>query len=526
MHNLLTDPLIRAADHDGAQSALSLPQCLAGLTTGAIADFPALRPHQRHAWHAFLVQLAALALHGAGRADPPENAAEWTALLRALTPDHADDAPWRLVTEDAAKPAFLQPPAPKGFAEYKREIAAADDLDLLVTSKNHDVKQAIVAEGAPEDWLFALVSLQTMAGFLGAGNYGVARMNGGFSARPCLGLAPAEGGIAAHVRADLRRMLAGRDALLAARADFRAKGGHALLWTIPWDGGASLDLRDLDPWFIELCRRVRLFAQDGRMAARAAPSKAARIAAKELRGNLGDFWTPIRTKDSAAYSVSDGGFPYGRLKRLFLEEDEFAPPPAMRADAGGAWRLVARGVAGGQGKTEGYYERTDIILHEQVARALFGPKRASLAMIAQAQLAEIEAVTAALRFGVAVAASGGKDAADLDKNDRAHAGPWAKQLDARADALFFSALQDRFLAEGEAAKDKAQADFVLALAGAARDILRAAAEAVPCRAQWRPRAVARAELAFEGRLRGDKSAVAEIIRTAEAAKKQEVSDAA
>ena len=30
------------------------------------------------------------------------------------------------------------------------------------------------------------------------------------------------------------------------------------------------------------------------------------------------------------------------------------------SDEGERWRLVARGVAAGQGKTEGYHERTDI----------------------------------------------------------------------------------------------------------------------------------------------------------------------
>ncbi len=73
-------------------------------------------------------------------------------------------------------------------------------------------------------------------------------MNGGFSARPCLGLAPADGGLGAHLFHDLCRMLAGRAALLEDYPDyFDPENGLALLWLEPWDGRKSLDLRRLDP---------------------------------------------------------------------------------------------------------------------------------------------------------------------------------------------------------------------------------------------------------------------------------------
>ena len=127
-------------------------------------------------------------------------------------------------------------------------MATPDDLDILVTAKNHDVKQAVALGCAPDDWMLALVDLQTMAGFLGAGNYGIARMNGGFSARPCLGLAPAD---AWTRRASVQRHAA--DAGWARVAAGRPSGlfrirrtGLALLWLEPWDGRTSLDLRELE----------------------------------------------------------------------------------------------------------------------------------------------------------------------------------------------------------------------------------------------------------------------------------------
>ena len=183
--NLLTNNLISTSTTE----RLSLPGLLAAMARGEVAGFPALRPHQRPAWHMFLVQLAALALWSAKREDLPGDAAEWTDLLRALTPNHMDDCPWRMVVEDDAQPAFLQPQAPAGLKWSL--VPTPDALDLLITARNHDIKQSVARHVELEDWLFALVSLQTSAGYDGAGNYGIARMNGGSSSRPMMGLVPA-----------------------------------------------------------------------------------------------------------------------------------------------------------------------------------------------------------------------------------------------------------------------------------------------------------------------------------------------
>ena len=80
--------------------------------------------------------------------------------MRDLTPGFAADEPWQLVVEDWTQPAFLQPPVPDGVT-LANPVPTPDALDLLITSKNHDLKQAVARQGQPEDWLFALVSLQT-----------------------------------------------------------------------------------------------------------------------------------------------------------------------------------------------------------------------------------------------------------------------------------------------------------------------------------------------------------------------------
>lgn len=107
--NLLDEPLIRVRDLGGQPQRLTLPQLLVALGRDAVRDSPALRPHQRHPWHALLVQLAALALHAADEDRPWDEANDWRAALLALTPDHPDGCAFCLVAPHD-RPAFLQPP--------------------------------------------------------------------------------------------------------------------------------------------------------------------------------------------------------------------------------------------------------------------------------------------------------------------------------------------------------------------------------------------------------------------------------
>ena len=508
MHNLLTDPLIRGRLDDGTSAILSLPDVYEALAADRIAAFSGLRPHQRHAWHAFLAQLGVIAVQRSGGARLPREAGEWYVLFQSLTSGFSADEPWRLIVDDTTQPAFMQCPTPNGLEQYRKRKTTPDDLDILVTAKNHDVKQAVAVGAAPDDWMLALVDLQTMAGQLGAGNYPIARMNGGYSARPCLGLAPADGGLGAHLFNDMQGMLDARTALLDSHQDyFDPEDGLALLWLEPWDGTTSLDLRELDPYFIEVCRRVRLQVENRGIVACTAASKVPRVAAKDAHGNVGDFWTPVGAKDSTALSLSNVGFRYDRLAKL-LFGDSYRLPSAMRVDATrpGHWKVVARGVAGGQGKTDGYHERSDIAFDDRTTSALSRREgRDALALISEAQMEEIREVERALRFGIAVAASGGKPPEDLTKADRMHANPYARRLDEAADAAFFGSLDRRFVAAGDDEKAAARVEFVRDLIGTARALLEEAIGAVPCPAVWRYRAQARATSAFHSRLRRPQS---------------------
>jgi CRISPR system Cascade subunit CasA len=107
----------------------------------------------------FLVQLAALAQWTGGQDDPLLDEPAWRDLLLALTSGDAE--PWALIGPED-KSAFLQPAAPEGL--NWTDVTTPDALDLLITSRNHDLKQQIARAAEPEDWVFALVSLQTSEG--------------------------------------------------------------------------------------------------------------------------------------------------------------------------------------------------------------------------------------------------------------------------------------------------------------------------------------------------------------------------
>ena len=67
----------------------------------------------------------------------------------------------------------------------------------------------------------------------------------------------------------------------------KADRGIGLVWLQPWDGSEQIPFSDLDPLYIEVCRRVRLQNAKGRLHAVAATSKKPRIAAGELKVKIG-----------------------------------------------------------------------------------------------------------------------------------------------------------------------------------------------------------------------------------------------
>ena len=505
MANLLADPLIRATTGAQADSRLSLPEVFAALLQDHVEAFPALRPHQRHAWHAFLVQLGAIALLEAALTEPPRSADAWQCILRALTADHHSDEPWHLVVDDITRPAFMQPPARSQAdrAAYKATVSTPDQLDMLVTSKNHDLKSAVASQADVDDWIFALICLQTMEGFSGAGNYGISRMNGGLGCRPAFSLTPSVRP-GAHVRRDITVLLEKRRSIEQEYA--LTENGVSLLWALPWSGAKaeSLTFGDLHPFYIEVCRRIRLRCGNPLTAVRAT-SRAPRIAAKALNGRTGDPWTPVSAKDSKSLTLATGGFTYKRTAEYLLSAD-WKPPPLLeptlseRSSREPMW-LVARAMVRGQGRTEGYHER-HVPLRPEAQRVIGQAGGSELGDIARERIEDVRRTQRILRHAVWTFAAGGKTDSVSDET-RAQANPWANRLDDAVNAGFFDGLQEEFEADSQANRRHIRRDWQCGVIRVARDLLRQAQAALPCPAIHRYRARVRADSVFEGRIRGN-----------------------
>ena len=511
MHNILTEPLIRADIGGGAVARMSLPQVYEALVADEVEAFPALRPHQRHAWHAWLAQLGAMAMHKAGVGEPPGDADGWRGLLRGMTAgEWPGDEPWELVVDDIAAPAFMQPAASSGdrLADYKPDARTPDKLDMLVTSKNHDLKMAIGLDAGLDDWIFALVSLQTMAGYDGAGNHGISRMNGGLGNRPGFSLAPSER-VGAHVRRDMTALASG----------FIPKGapsdaGATLLWTRAWDGGRAeaLTIDQLNPLCIEVCRRIRLRRTEEGEGLRAirATSKGARIEAKAIKGVTGDPWTPVDRKNGKALTLGAGGFNYKRVAQ-YLTGDDWELPKLCEATesergSGDTMRLVARAMVRGQGKTEGYYERVIPVRKKMQTAMMRGAgDRDELGEIADGRIVEVGKVQRILSHAIQVFAAGG-DADGLSAEHRRLAQPWLNRLDEVVDADFFDALQVELEADDADERKRIRKEWLMngrdGVVDRARDTLREAQGALPCAAIRRYKAQVRSDGMFEGRIRG------------------------
>jgi CRISPR system Cascade subunit CasA len=499
-YSLLEEPLIRyrtAPDRCTVQA--SLPQLLAALASDEVGDFPALRPHQRHPWHTFLTQLAALAMHRAGQPEVWTDAGAWRAALLALTPDDADGAAWCLVSPPD-RPALLQAPVPGGrIDDWKSRCEAADELDMLVTSKNHDLKAARMQRAEAEDWLYALLSVQTQEGFLGAGNYGISRMNGGFASRPGIGIA-ARGHWGLRWRRDVAVLLASR-ARTAETRGLNDETGLALVWLTPWDGLSSLAFSALDPFYIEICRRIRLVVHDGRIAALGTSTKAARISAKELNGVTGDVWTPVDIEAGKALTITAQGFTYKLMAEL-LFGNKYQGGAAQDPDGPGErCQLIAQGLTRGQGKTEGYHERR-VPISPKMRSMLLRQQSNLLAHLSTQRIEAIGEVRKILWLALTVLFNNGTPGKESSDSVKDKASRFSRPFELAEDTRFFVDLNEEIEADDPDAQRLA---WLLGLVERAATILRTAFDAGPRSAMQRYRAQAAALSRFHGALRGEKS---------------------
>ena len=378
-NNLLMDAWLTIINRQGNKLKVSLSELFPALERNEVAGFAGLLPHQSGPFHVFLVQLACHALETSGGgehlpAPTPEepwkmlgqhSPDEWREMIRGIVPDYAlkypNDEPWCLVVDDLNKPAFLQCPVPdKKFATSKSFVSHPDDLDLLISSKNFDIKSSAFKEAQTEDWVFALLSLQTNSGFLGRGNYGCARQNGGWAQRPIFMLQSSSSPGARWGR-DARVILSckGSDVEVLYRV-CQDLGHKRLLWLDAWDGTTSYELPSLHPLFIEVSRRVRAIRKNGNVVFKKAPSACARIDVGQTGGNLGDPWEPI-VSDAKGTRVFSSSLNYANIAKIICGEETIRQNLLLRfhrgIDSKQGQKLWCSALVKGQGKTEGYFER-------------------------------------------------------------------------------------------------------------------------------------------------------------------------
>lgn len=492
-YNLLTEPLLSVRMPDGTRADSCLPVVLAQLCAGEDLELAALQAHQQHAVYAFLVQLAAILFHhGKLPAPQPANApTEDTlrSLLRSLGGDR--DEPFCLFVSELGQPAFMQPPVPEGKLDaYKNERARPDELDVLATAKNLDVKKSRISRPRPEHWVYALVSLQTTQGFTGRANYGISRMNGGFGSRPYIALSPTQRMGARFLR-DVRLWLARRSELLEAYG--YDDNGPALLWMTAWNGVDQVSFRTCDPFYIEICRRVRLTLEGNSLRGFQGLSETERLGAKEAQGKTGDLWTPVKHAAGKAFTASDSGLRYDVVQELLLSGDYESPAcvlnneeAAMPAD----WTFIGRVLVRGN-KTEGLHERVFPVPVKVRKRLARKEERDQLRARAQTQMQRTSDVQRKVLYPALMTLfAAGEDARGPARDRRL--GRFTDFYTSMVDAEFFKELWDSLdlpLVDAQIRWDKCLRSFALAA-------LEEAIRSTPLPAARREKAIARAEIAL------------------------------
>jgi CRISPR system Cascade subunit CasA len=213
---------------------------------------------------------------------------------------------------------------------------------------------------------------------------------------------------------DALALLATRNTLLQQPYPY-SQNGKVLLWIYPWDGTGTLALSSLDPFFIEIARRVRLRVNAEGIQAYTSGSAAHFIAADQLAGNLGDAWIPITQRTNGALTVPESGLTSELLRNLIFGEG-YTQAAMQHADssAAGGW-FSASVLVRGQGKTDGFHSAT-IRIPARPRVALFGGGAAHdrLALLSKRGLDTAAVVRKALRNAMFLLMEGGPEKINYD----------------------------------------------------------------------------------------------------------------
>ena len=119
---------------------------------------------------------------------------------------------------------------------------------------------------------------------------------------------------------EIKKLLEYRPSLLAGPWNYADKG-IVFTWVHPWDLTTSLSSGELDPFFIEISRAIRLTKCKQSIAAFGASTKPkvlAKSVRSEIKGRLGDPWIPIDIEKGAALNIQKEGFTPKKLRDLIF----------------------------------------------------------------------------------------------------------------------------------------------------------------------------------------------------------------
>jgi len=426
--NFLLDQLIPVISRDGVNKYVSIPELLSGLGSNSIKEISDVKAFQRPAVHQFFVQLSVLALEKAGKKNIEFLPEEWKAMILDLAPVHAFD----IYSDDPTKAAFLQPPIdPKAYVSARKATdkhkLCADELTVLIQTKNHSYKYSVSPNGSAWEWACSLIEVQTMSGYEGSGLYGSVRLNGAYGTRFLAGLY-GDMDASSMWRRDVSVILKNLPKIREKYVFFSScSAAKSLLWIEPWlTDGQQMEFSDLHPMFIDVSRRLRLFVNDNGYRALYTTSKTKRIndllggqKEDDRKGNVGDPWLPVRKNKDGYSAVTYKTLGLRNTAAIVLGTtslDTVTKPLLMTAPLVGEQTpfFYIAGLIGGQGKTAGFHEITLPTSSEYVSLEMSAAAYEKIAANADEMLKDVDVATKALRLAIFVAAQNGPDEINFD----------------------------------------------------------------------------------------------------------------
>lgn len=427
--NLLTDAIIPIVSRDKSRQLVSIPELLSAMGKSEVIEISSVKTFQRPAVHQFFVHLAVVALDRAGTTSIEHSADEWRSMILHLAPLHAFD----IYSDNPAQAAFLQPPIdPKAYEVARKKTEkhklCADELTVLIQTKNHSYKYSVSPNGSAWEWACSLIEVQTMSGYEGSGLYGSVRLNGAYGTRFLAGL---YGSMHASymwrrdVSVILRNLAKIREKYLFFSSSSAAK---SLLWIEPWITDGQLEFGDLHPMFVDVSRRMRIFVDNNGYRALYTTSKKKRIndvlggkKEDDRKGNVGDPWLPVRKNKDGYSAITYKTLGLRNIAAIVLganSHDRVTKPLLMTAPLDGdeAPFFYIAGLIGGQGKTAGFHEVILPTSSEYVSLETSQAAYEKIAANADEMLKDVDVATKALRLAIFVAAQNGSENINFEDN--------------------------------------------------------------------------------------------------------------